>query len=333
MTEVMWFVYVVIAIAFIFDFINGFHDAPNSIATIVATGVLKPVTAVFWAAFFNFIAFLFFHLKVADTVGAGLVDPSFVNPYMIFSALIGAITFSLFTWYFGLPSSSSHSLIGGLLGAALMKGGTAALHYAGIFKVLAFIVLSPVIGFAVAFSVMHLLSIFVKNPESARAIKYSRIFQLIASAFVSLGHGGNDAQKTMGVIAVVMFSAGMLGPTFHVPFWVVISCNLVMGLGTLFGGWRIVHTLGHKITKLTPMSGGCASTGAAVTLMVANHYGIPVSTTHTITGSIIGVGNARGGNGTNWAILKRIVTAWIFTIPCAGLIAAGVSLIVSHFAG
>jgi len=322
MTDVIWFVYLVVAIAFLFDFINGFHDASNSIATVVATGVLKPLTAVIWAAFFNFIAFLFFHLKVATTVGAGLVDPSIVTPALIMAALLGAISFNLITWYFGLPSSSSHSLIGGLMGAAIVQGGLGALTYSGIDKVLLFIVLSPVIGFTVSIILMRILNILVKHPQSPKAIRASKIFQLIASAFVSLGHGGNDAQKTMGIIAIVLFSAHLTGPSFTVPFWVVVSCNLVMGLGTLAGGWRIVHTLGHKITPLTPMSGGCASAGAATTLLIANHFGIPVSTTHTITGSITGVGSAKGSSGADWVVLKRIMVAWVFTIPCAGIVAA-----------
>jgi PiT family inorganic phosphate transporter len=311
----------VIAIAFLFDFINGFHDAANSIATLVATKVLKPFQAVLWAAFFNFIAFLFFHLKVAQTMGVGLIDPTLVNPTLILSALLGAISFNLTTWYFGLPSSSSHSLIGGLVGAALMKGGFAAIETSGLFKVLAFIVLSPVIGFVISIVVMQILNKLIKNPTSPRVNKWSKVFQLIASAFVSLGHGGNDAQKTMGIIAIVLFSSHLIS-SFYVPFWVVITCNLVMGLGTLAGGWRIVNTLGSKITPLTPLSGGCASTGAAVTLFFATHLGIPISTTHTITGSITGVGSAKGSKGADWTVLRRIVIAWIFTIPCAGAIAA-----------
>ncbi len=316
------FIYIVIGIAFLFDFINGFHDASNSIATIVSTGVLKPWAAVLWAAFFNFIAFLFFHLKVANTVGVGLVSPDIINTYVIMAALIGAIVFNLITWYLGLPSSSSHALIGGLVGAALVAGGLHSLNYVGLSKVLVSIVLSPVLGFLIAWLAMSFFLKVLVKPDSAGVNRASRYFQLLASAMLSLGHGGNDAQKTMGIIAVVMFSAGMLGPTFFIPFWVVISCNLVMGLGTLCGGWRIVRTLGEKITPLNPLSGGCSSMGAALTLFIANHFGIPVSTTHTVTGAITGVGSAKGGFGTNWGILKKILWAWFFTIPCAALFAA-----------
>jgi PiT family inorganic phosphate transporter len=315
------FVYLVVILAFVFDFINGFHDAANSIATIVSTGVLKPWAAVIWAAFFNCIACLFFHLSVANTVGVGLISPHVVDTYVIMSALIGAITFNLFTWYFGLPSSSSHALIGGLIGAALAAGGVHSLNVLGISKVLASIFLSPLLGFLLAWLVMSFFLKLLPDHQSIRNKSIANTFQLVTSAMLSIGHGGNDAQKTMGIIAVLLFSAGLLGHTFSVPFWVVVSCNLVMGLGTLAGGWRIVHTLGKKITPLNSLGGGCSSVSAAVTLFLANHFGIPVSTTHTVTGAITGVGSARGGQGTDWTILKKIAWAWAFTIPCAGIIA------------
>lgn len=316
------FIVFVIGLAFLFDFINGFHDAPNSIAALVATGVLKPWAAVIWAAFFNFIAFLFFHLKVANTVGAGLISPQIVEPYIIFSALTGAILFNLVTWYFGLPSSSSHALIGGLLGAALVTGGVGAVNIGGLSKVLIAIILSPLLGFSISWLIMSFFLKKIKNRRASRVQKISRLFQLIASALLSLGHGGNDAQKTMGVIAILLFAGGFVGGKFIVPFWVVISCNLVMGLGTLLGGWRIVHTLGTKITPLNPLSGGCSSSASALTLFVANCLGIPVSTTHIVTGSIAGVGSAKGNGGSNWGILKKVAWAWCLTIPCSAAIAA-----------
>lgn len=312
------FILFVVALAFIFDFINGFHDAANSIATIVATGLLKPLTAVIWAAFFNFIAFLFFKLQVASTIGTGLIEPFIVDPYLIFAAISGAIFWNLVTWYFGLPSSSSHALIGGLIGAALVKGGVASLHFSGINKVVIAIVLSPVLGLLLGWLFMVVAEKITKNWPSQTIKRWFSYIQLASAAMLSLGHGGNDAQKTMGIIAVLLFSAHLLNGHFYVPLWVVISCNLVMGLGTLAGGWRIIHTLGHKITPLTRLGGSCAQTGAAITLFVATDLGIPVSTTHTITGAITGVGI----HNVQWSVIRRIVWAWLLTMPAAGIIAA-----------
>lgn len=331
MTEAMWFIFFVIALAFIFDFINGFHDAANSIATMVATKALKPIWAVVWAAFFNFIAFLFFHLNVANTIGTGLVNPHVISPFVIFAALTGAIFWNLFTWYFGLPSSSSHALIGGLVGAGVMKGGWSMLNISGLSKVLISIVLSPILGLIIALGFMVMLDSLLKNTMSEKIERWSKRLQFVSGAMLSLGHGGNDAQKTMGIIAILLFSTHQLGSTFYVPFWVVLSCNLVMALGTLCGGWRIIHTMGSKITQLTPLSGGCAATGAAVTLFTATNLGVPVSTTHTVTGAIIGVGTHKGVFGAHWQTVRRIVWAWILTIPAAGLVAGSLMTLEHRF--
>ena len=311
-----------IAVALAFDFLNGLHDAANSIATIVSTRVLRPRYAVMWAAFFNFIAFLFFGLHVAQTVGTGIVAADVVDARVIFGALSGAIAWNLITWWLGIPSSSSHALIGGLVGAGITKAGGVAVVWTGMLKTSAAIVLSPLTGFALALMLVLSVSwLFVRvSPRSADST--FRSLQFVSASFYSLGHGGNDAQKTMGIIAVLLFSQGQLGSEFYVPFWVVITCQLAMGLGTLFGGWRIVHTMGSKITRLTPMQGCCAETGGAITLFAATWLGIPVSTTHTITGSIIGVGAARKVSAVRWNIASNIVTAWVFTLPAAGLIAA-----------
>ncbi len=327
MTSALLFVIFVIAIAFIFDFINGFHDAANSIATMVATGIIKPRWAVLWAAFFNFIAFLFFHMSVASTVGTGLVHPSIIDTYLIFAALVGAIIWNLITWYFGLPSSSSHALIGGLVGAALFKGGISSLEFLGLSKVIIAIVLSPLIGLILGLTLMRLVSMVTHHFTQSGVQFWFGKLQFVSAAMLSLAHGGNDAQKTMGIIAVLLFSSHLLTGDFYVPFWVKISCNLVMALGTLAGGWRIVHTLGEKITKLNTVSGACAETSAAITLFTATHFGIPVSTTHTITGSIAGVGMTNRLLTTNWSTLRRIVWAWIFTLPIAALFAAGLMFI------
>ena len=318
------FIYLVILTAFIFDFINGFHDASNSIATIVATGVLKPTTAVIWAAFFNFIAFLFFHLNVASTIGIGLVSADSINTYVIFAALIGAISFNLLTWYFGLPSSSSHALIGGLIGAAVTNAGWTALQGAGLIKVIVAIVISPLLGLVLAVVGMQLIKICISNTKNPVVQRWSRHFQLISAALLSLGHGGNDAQKTMGIIAILLFTSQLTGPHFYVPLWVVISCHFVIALGTLAGGWRIVHTLGKKITKLEPLNASVAESASAITLILATYLGIPVSTTHTVTGAITGIGIQNGWLSTNWGIIKRIVWAWIFTIPAAAIFASGI---------
>lgn len=311
-----------IIVALIFDFLNGLHDAANSIATIVSTRVLRPQYAVAWAAFFNFIAFLFFGLHVAQTVGTGIVDARIVDAHIIFGALMGAICWNVITWWAGIPSSSSHALIGGLVGAGVAKAGSAAVVWAGLSKTVGAIVLSPMTGFFLALMLILLVS-WICVRLSPRSVDSSfRWLQFVSASLYSLGHGGNDAQKTMGIIAVLLYSQGMLGSEFYVPFWVVITCQAAMGLGTLFGGWRIVHTMGSKITRLTPMQGFCAETGGAITLFGATWLGIPVSTTHTITGSIIGVGAARKVSAVRWNVASNIVVAWIVTLPASGLIAA-----------
>ncbi|HJZ42928.1 MAG TPA: inorganic phosphate transporter [Hyphomicrobiaceae bacterium] len=311
-----------IVVALAFDFLNGLHDAANSIATIVSTRVLRPRYAVMWAAFFNFIAFLFFGLHVAQTVGTGIVAADIVDARVIFGALAGAIAWNLITWWLGIPSSSSHALIGGLVGAGITKAGGVAVVWTGLLKTSAAIVLSPLTGFILALMLVLTVSwLFVRvSPRSVDST--FRSLQFVSASLYSLGHGGNDAQKTMGIIAVLLFSQGRLGSEFYVPFWVVITCQVAMGLGTLFGGWRIVHTMGSKITRLTPMQGCCAETGGAITLFAATWLGIPVSTTHTITGSIIGVGAARKVSAVRWNVASNIVTAWVITLPAAGLIAA-----------
>jgi PiT family inorganic phosphate transporter len=311
-----------IVVALAFDFLNGLHDAANSIATIVSTRVLRPQYAVFWAAFFNFIAFLFFGLHVAQTVGTGIVTPEIVDDNVIFGALTGAIVWNLLTWAFGIPSSSSHALIGGLVGAGLAKAGTSSIVWNGLIKTGSAIVFSPALGFFLALMLVLAVSwIFVRSTPHAVDTLF-RSLQFLSASLYSLGHGGNDAQKTMGIIAVLLYSHGQLGDTFHVPFWVVMACQAAMGLGTLFGGWRIVHTMGSKITRLTPMQGFCAETGGALTLFLATGLGVPVSTTHTITGAIVGVGAARRVSAVRWNIAKDIVIAWIVTMPMAALIAA-----------
>ncbi|KAB2883615.1 MAG: inorganic phosphate transporter [Pseudorhodoplanes sp.] len=311
-----------IAVALLFDFLNGLHDAANSIATIVSTRVLRPRYAVAWAAFFNFIAFVFFGLHVAQTVGTGIVATSVVDARVIFGALMGAISWNLITWWAGIPSSSSHALIGGLVGAGVAKAGNGAVVWAGLSKTTAAIVLSPLTGFVLAlFLILAVSWLFVRaHPRMVDTV--FRTMQFVSASFYSLGHGGNDAQKTMGIIAVLLFSQGHLGSEFYVPFWVVITCQAAMGLGTLFGGWRIVHTMGSKITRLTPMQGFCAETGGAITLFAATGLGIPVSTTHTITGSIVGVGAARKVSAVRWNVASNIVVAWVITLPASALIAA-----------
>ncbi len=320
-----------IIVALIFDFLNGLHDAANSIATIVSTRVLRPQFAVAWAAFFNFIAFLFFGLHVAQTIGTGIVSANVVDPSVIFAALVGAISWNLITWFFGLPSSSSHALIGGLVGAGLAKAGISSIVWWGMAKTSAAIVLSPFTGFVLALLLTLFVSwMFVRTTPYGVDIIF-RYMQFVSASLYSLGHGGNDAQKTMGIIAALLFSQGYLGGEFHVPFWVVITCQAAMGLGTLMGGWRIVKTMGSKITRLTPVQGFCAETGGAITLFAATYLGIPVSTTHTITGAIIGVGAARKMSAVRWGIAGNIVIAWIITIPAAGLISAFTYLAVEYF--
>jgi PiT family inorganic phosphate transporter len=311
-----------IAVALVFDFLNGLHDAANSIATIVSTRVLRPQYAVAWAAFFNFIAFLFFGLHVAETLGTGIIDPEIVTPGVIFAALVGAIVWNVLTWIVGIPSSSSHALIGGLVGAGVAKAGTGAIVLGGLLKTVSAIVLSPLTGFLLALIlVLAVAWIFVRQSPFA-VDRTFRVLQFISASLYSLGHGGNDAQKTMGIIAVLLYSQGMLGDTFYVPLWVVLTCQAALALGTLFGGWRIVHTMGSKITRLNPMQGFCAETGGAITLFAATWLGIPVSTTHTITGAIIGVGAARRVSAVRWGVAKSIVVAWIVTLPATAAISA-----------
>lgn len=317
-------VIVTIIIALIFDFLNGFHDAANSIATIVSTRVLKPHLAVLWAAFFNFIAFLFFGLHVANTIGTGLIDPSIITVHLVLAALIGAIFWNIFTWYFGIPSSSSHALIGGLLGAGIAKAGLAPLEWVGISKVLLAIVISPLLGLIIGLLLMFFTARIFFRFTPHRIDVWFRKLQFISAALISLGHGGNDAQKTMGIIAILLFSAGLLGDKFYVPIWVIVACNFVIALGTFFGGWRIVRTMGMKITKLKPVSGFCAETASAITIFAATALGIPVSTTHTITGAIVGVGTLNGATAVRWGVARNIVWAWILTIPASGVVSAGV---------
>jgi PiT family inorganic phosphate transporter len=311
-----------IAVALAFDLLNGLHDAANSIATIVSTRVLRPQHAVLWASFFNFIAFLFFGLNVAQTLGVGIVDVQIVDARVIFGALMGAITWNLITWAAGIPSSSSHALIGGLVGAGVAKAGLSAIVWNGLLKTTGAIVLSPALGFVLA-----LLLILIVSWIHVRASPFSvdrnfRTLQFVSASLYSLGHGGNDAQKTMGIIAVLLYSQGQLGSEFYVPIWVVLSCQAAMGFGTLVGGWRIVRTMGSKITRISPMQGFCAETGGAATLFLATWLGIPVSTTHTITGAIIGVGAARRVSAVRWNVASNIVFAWIVTLPATAAIAA-----------
>ncbi len=311
-----------IAVALFFDFLNGLHDAANSIATIVSTRVLRPQYAVLWAAFFNFIAFMFFGLHVAETVGKGIVDVSIVTPAVIFAALVGAIVWNIVTWIAGIPSSSSHALIGGLVGAGLAKAGLSAIVWAGLGKTVAAIVVSPATGFVLALVLILVVSwLFVRQTPFAVDSTF-RVMQFFSASLYSLGHGGNDAQKTMGIIAVLLYSQGMLGANFYVPLWVVLTCQSALALGTLLGGWRIVHTMGSKITRLNPMQGFCAETGGAITLFAATWLGVPVSTTHTITGAIIGVGAARRVSAVRWGIAGNIVIAWVITLPATAAISA-----------
>lgn len=311
-----------IGIALLFDVINGLHDAANSIATVVSTRVLSPQMAVAWAAFFNFIAFLFFGLHVAETIGKGIVDPAIIDPAIIFAALAGAIAWNVITWWLGIPSSSSHALIGGLLGAGIARGGLAVIESSGVVKTAVAIFLSPLLGMAVAILLMALTSWLFRRVPARTADSGFRRAQLVSAAAYSLGHGANDAQKTMGIIAVLLYSQGYLGASFHVPLWVVLSSQAAMGIGTLLGGWRIVHTMGSKITRLTPHQGFCAETGGAIMLFAATALGIPVSTTHTIAGCIVGVGSARRASAVRWGVAGNIMVAWVLTLPAAALVAA-----------
>ena len=319
-----------ILLALLFDFLNGFHDSANSIATVVSTRVLSPRIAIVWAAFFNFIAFLFFGLHVANTIGHGIIDISIIDKSLIFGALIGACGWNIITWYFGLPTSSSHALIGGMIGAALVKAGPQKLVWSGILKTVAFIFISPIAGLILGLALGVLVYwIFSKSAP----LKVDHIFrkgQLFSAALYSMGHGGNDAQKTMGIIASLLFSAGLLGEKFYIPFWVVVACYGAISIGTMFGGWRIVKTMGQKVAKLKPVDGFCAEAGAAIMLFISTTFGIPVSTTHTITGSIMGIGSLKRMSAVRWGVAGRIVWAWILTIPCSAGISALAYFIVTR---
>jgi PiT family inorganic phosphate transporter len=311
-----------VGLALAFDFMNGFHDSANSIATVVSTRVLKPQWAVAWAAFFNVAAYFIFELKVASTIGTGTIDPAIVDHHVVFGALVGAIAWNVITWWYGLPSSSSHALIGGLVGAAIAKSGVGALVGSGLAKTIAFILVSPALGFAFGTLLTIVVAWAARRATPLRVDRWFRRLQLASAAAYSLGHGGNDAQKTVGIIWMLLIAAGLSSVDTPVPAWAVIACYTMIGLGTLLGGWRIVKTMGQKITKLKPVDGFCAETGGAVTLFLATNLGIPVSTTHTITGAIVGVGSVRKLSAVRWGIAGSIVWAWILTIPCSAFIAA-----------
>ncbi len=310
-----------VLLALAFDFLNGFHDAANSIATIVSTGVLKPYQAVIWAAFFNFVAIALFELHVAATVGKGIVNPDVVDNYVIFGALVGAIAWNVITWYYGMPSSSSHALIGGMLGATIAKAGTGPLLAPGIIKTSSFIVVAPVLGMLLAGLITVAVSWICRRQTQRVTDRWFRRLQLVSSALYSIGHGSNDAQKTMGIIWLLLISAN-LTTRDHLPYWVIIACYVAIALGTLFGGWRIVKTMGQRITKLKPVGGFAAETGGAMSLFLASSFGIPVSTTHTITGAIIGVGSTRRVRAVRWGVAGNVMIAWVITIPASALIAA-----------
>ena len=311
-----------IALALAFDFMNGFHDAANSIATVVSTGVLKPHWAVLWAASFNFIAYFVFPLKVAATIGKGTIDPAIIDQYVVFGALVGAITWNVITWWYGIPSSSSHALIGGLVGAAVAKSGSDSLVASGLIKAVTFIVVSPVMGFVFGSMLMVGVAWLFFRTQPQRVDKWFRRLQLVSASFYSLGHGGNDAQKTAGIIWMLLIAAGVSSTHDPVPAWAVFICYVTIAAGTAFGGWRIVKTMGQKITKLKPVGGFCAETGGSITLFLATYFGIPVSTTHTITGAIVGVGAVRRFSAVRWGVAGNIVWAWIITIPATAFIAA-----------
>ena len=319
-----------ILLALSFDFLNGFHDSANSIATIVSTRVLSPRIAIMWAAFFNFIAFAVFGLHVATTIGKGIIDITIMDKAVIFGALVGACGWNIITWYFGLPTSSSHALIGGMIGAALVKAGPQALVWKGILKTVAFIFISPILGLILGLGIGIAVYWIFRKSAPLQVDHIFRKGQLVSAAFYSMGHGGNDAQKTMGIIASLLFGAGLLGDKFYVPFWVVMACYVAISIGTMFGGWRIVKTMGQKIAKLKPVDGFCAELGAAITLFISTALGIPVSTTHTITGAIMGVGSLKRLSAVKWGVAGTIIWAWILTIPCAAAISALAYSIVRH---
>jgi PiT family inorganic phosphate transporter len=318
----LWVIILLVFLALAFDFMNGFHDAANSIATIVSTGVLRPGQAVLFAAFFNVVAIMVFHLSVAATVGKGIVQPGVVDVHVVFGALIGAISWNLITWYYGIPSSSSHALIGGIAGAVIGKAGTDALLSAGILKTVLFIFVSPALGFLLGSLMMLIVAWLFRRTSPSRVDGWFRRLQLLSAGAYSLGHGGNDAQKTIGIIWMLLIATGYVTSVDKAPpNWVVVMCYLSMGLGTMFGGWRIVKTMGQKITKLKPVGGFCAETGGAMTLFLATALGIPVSTTHTITGAIVGVGSAQRASAVRWGVAGNIIWAWIFTIPASAFVA------------
>jgi PiT family inorganic phosphate transporter len=318
-----WVVAMLVLLALVFDFMNGFHDAANSIATVVSTGVLKPQQAVAFAAFFNVVAIFVFQLKVAATVGKGIVEPGVVDQHVVFGALIGAIAWNVITWWYGIPSSSSHALIGGIVGATMAKAGSGPLIAAGLLKTVAFILVSPALGFLFGSLLMVIVAWVFRRTSPLRVDNLFRRLQLVSAGLYSLGHGGNDAQKTIGIIWLLLIASGYTSATASMPpAWVIWSCYIAIGLGTLFGGWRIVKTMGQRITKLKPVGGFCAETGGAVTLFLATGLGIPVSTTHTITGAIFGVGSVRSASAVRWGLAHRILLAWVFTIPASASIAA-----------
>jgi len=319
----LWVVMLLVALALAFDFMNGFHDAANSIATVVSTGVLKPTQAVVFAAFFNFVAIFIFHLSVAATVGKGIVQPGVVDVHVVFGALVGAISWNVITWYYGIPSSSSHALIGGIVGAVIAKAGTGALLSAGILKTVTFIFVSPLLGFILGSLMMVLVANIFRRTRPLKVDKWFRRLQLVSAGAYSLGHGGNDAQKTIGIIWMMLVATGYASSgDASPPTWTIVSCYMAIGLGTMFGGWRIVKTMGQKITKLKPVGGFCAETGGAMTLFIATALGIPVSTTHTITGAIVGVGSTQRASAVRWGVAGNIIWAWIFTIPASAFVAA-----------
>jgi inorganic phosphate transporter, PiT family len=319
----LWVVVLLVVVALLFDFMNGFHDAANSIATVVSTGVLKPTQAVAFASFFNVIAVFIFHLSVAATVGKGIVEPGVVNTHVVFGALIGAITWNIITWWYGIPSSSSHALIGGICGAVIAKAGAGALIAAGIWKTVIFIFVSPLMGFILGSLMMVVVANLFRATRPSKVDKWFRRLQLVSAGAYSLGHGGNDSQKTIGIIWMLLIATGYVGAGETAPpTWVIVCCYTAMGMGTLFGGWRIVKTMGQRITKLKPVGGFCAETGGALTLFLATALGIPVSTTHTITGAIVGVGSTQRMSAVRWGVAGNIVWAWVLTIPASAFVAA-----------
>jgi PiT family inorganic phosphate transporter len=329
----MTFLYIVIALVLIFDFINGFHDSANSIATVVSTKVLSPVAAVGMASFFNFVAFLVFPLKVATTMGKGVINPDVINLTVIASALVAAIAWNLFTWWLGLPSSSSHTLVGGLVGAAVASSGWSSVVYVGVIKIIIFIVIAPLLGMIMSFFISAIVIYLARNHSPSAIDKHFRRLQLLSAASFSLGHGGNDAQKSMGIIWVALIVSGLSTKNDPIGLWIVLSCQASIAVGTLLGGWRIVKTMGQKITKLKPFEGFCAETAGAITLFGATHFGIPVSTTHVITGAIIGAGARKGASAVKWGVTTSIFWAWILTIPISAIIGSLMYLLLSHTVG